>query len=259
MQSDVIQTKNIKLLNSTLLSNFSTIKAVFTTRHGGISKAPYHTANLAFHVGDNPQHVLANHDLLATQLDYNRNNLIHMRQIHSDIIFLVDEKMNFDTPPECDALITNKIDVPLMIMSADCTPILIYDPLHHAIGVVHAGRKGALNAILPKTIQAMHTEFESIIEKLFVILGPSIHGCCYEVNEMIAKECENKGYSNALIRKESKVFLDVNTILLMQLQTLNISNIEVIEECTACKHDEYFSYRADAQKTGRIAGIIVLQ
>lgn len=249
----------MKTVSPTLLASFSTITAAFTSRHGGISKAPYTDANLAFHVGDNPEDVVKNHDLLADKLGFNRHSLIHMRQIHSDRIVLVDETLNFDTPPECDALITNCTDTPLMVMSADCTGILIYDPIQKAIGAVHAGRSGALNAILPKTVEAMHQTFGSHKEDLHIVLGPSIGGCCYEINETIASECEEKGYSCALRREDKKLFLDVNTILLMQLKRLEIEKVEVIQECTSCHHDRYFSYRADQQHTGRIAGVIILR
>lgn len=249
----------MKTLTPSLLSPFSALTAHFTTRHGGVSSAPYESANLAFHVGDDPKDVIKNHDLLANALGYDRQTLIHMRQIHSDKIVLIDESFTFDTPPECDALITDKVDTPLMVMSADCTGILIYDPIQKVIAAVHAGRAGALEAILPKTVQKMEETFGSLAENLHIVLGPSIHGCCYEINEMIAKETEEKGYSEALRREQEKVFLDVNTILLKQLNALKIEKVEVCDHCTSCRCNEYFSYRADAQHTGRIAGVIILR
>lgn len=251
----------MKTLSPTLFSHFPRLDAVFTTRHGGVSHPPFNSANLAFHVGDNPDDVIKNHDLLAAQFNYNRNDLIHMRQIHSDKIIQIDPTFTFDSPPECDALITNYRNIPLMVMSADCTGILLYDPVHNAIGAIHAGRAGALDEILPKTIHAMQESFGTSKEELYIVLGPSIGGCCYEINETIALECEQKGYSKALRREKDKVFLTVNTILLQQLDALDIQQerIEVIEHCTACKNDEYFSYRADTQQTGRIAGLILLR
>lgn len=251
----------MKTIHSKLLTNFQDIHAFFTTRHGGVSKAPYSTANLAFHVGDNPDDVIQNHDCLAQSIGYHRPSLIHMRQIHSDKITLIDETHHFDTPPECDALITNRPNTPLMVMSADCTGILLYDPIQKAIGAVHAGRAGALNAILPKTIHKMGVMFGSLPQNLYAVLGPSIHGCCYEINENIAKETEAKGYIQALRKKEGKIFLDVNTILLQQLKEVGISSdqLEVINHCTSCRCKEYFSYRADQTHTGRIAGVIMLR
>jgi hypothetical protein len=237
------------------------LTACFTTRHGGTSQIPFDSLNLAFHVNDNPTDVHQNHLLLAKELGYDVNTLIYMRQIHSDSIVIVNEKMDFNSPPECDALITNRPNVPLMVMSADCTPILVYDSAHNAIAAIHAGRAGALNEILPKTLEAMKAEYGTIIGDVMVLLGPSIQRCCYEVNESIAYETAEKGYIDALHREDGRVFLDVNTILLIQLAILGIKkeNIEVIDKCTSCNHDTYFSYRADAQHTGRIAGVIMLR
>jgi len=251
----------MKTFTPSLLSPFTNVTAVFTTRHGGVSKVPYTSANLAFHVGDNPDDVVQNHDLLARSLGYERNRLIHMRQIHSDRIVVADETYTFDAPPECDALITNVQNTPLMVMSADCTPILVYDPLNRVIGAVHAGRAGALNAILPKTLERMAQIYGTAIDDVRISMGPSIHGCCYEINPDIAAEVEEKGYYEALRREGEKLFLDVNTVLRQQLSALNmpLKHIEIINECTACRHDTYFSYRADRQHTGRIAGVILLR
>lgn len=249
------------LLSSNLLSQYVHIRAHFTTRHGGVSCSPYGTLNLAFHVGDNPQNTLENHRILANKLEYNPKKLIHMRQIHSNSIIVVNSSMNFDTPPQCDALITNHTDVPLMVMSADCTPILLYDPINHAIGAVHAGRAGALNRILPLTLEAMEKNYNTALSDMKIVLGPSIQGCCYEINENIAHEVKEKGYKEALIRTKEKVSLDVNAILHMQLKEIGIASeqIESINQCTACNSHDFFSYRADAQYTGRIAGVIFLR
>lgn len=251
----------MKLIYPKLTTFFPNLTACFTTREGGVSSSPYQSLNLAFHVGDNPQDVTQNHDILASQLLYDRHNLVYMKQIHSDIIIQIDKSYNFDTPPLCDALITNATNIPLMVMSADCTPVLLYDPKNHAIGVVHAGRAGALSEILPKTIQQMCRSYGTELQHLSISLGPSIHGCCYEINKSIAQAVEKKGYPRALTKINKKLFLDVNTILLQQLNFLRVphANIEVIDHCTACQSDTYFSYRAHDQHTGRIAGIICLR
>lgn len=251
----------MRLLSSNLLSPYLHISAQFTTRHGGVSYSPYSTLNLAFHVGDNPENILKNHRILADTMGYDPQKLIHMRQIHSNSIIVVNSFMNFDTPPQCDALITNCIDVPLMVMSADCTPILLYDPINHAIGAVHAGRAGALNRILPMTLEAMEKNYATALSDIRIVFGPSIQGCCYEINENIAHEVREKGYAEALIRTKENISLDVNTILHLQLKALGIvsEQIETINQCTSCNCHDFFSYRADAQHTGRMAGVILLR
>jgi hypothetical protein len=258
-KSDSRYTHYMKTLPSIFLS--PSLLACFTTRYGGVSKYPFNTNNLAFHVGDDFADVVHNHELTAKILNYEHSHLVYMRQIHSDRIIIVNESMDFDHPPEGDALITNRPNIPLMVMGADCTPVLIHDPISGVIGCVHAGRAGALKEILPKTIHTMCKEYGARIDNLQVSLGPSIHGCCYEINETIANEVFSKKLEDALRREGEKVYLDVNTILHLQLNALGIKkeNIEVINECTSCNSATYFSYRANAGKTGRIAGIIMLR
>ncbi len=234
----------------------------YTTRHGGTSKPPFDTNNLAFHVGDDATLVEQNHALLAKQLGYDLGRLVHMRQIHSDIVVVVDpERHNFDNPPECDALVTDRPGIPLMVMTADCTPVLLFDPVHNVIAVAHAGRAGALKGIVPKTIGKMCSDFGSNIEDISVVLGPSIHGCCYEVGEKIAKEVTDEGYGSAVIAREGSYYLEVNAIIKKQLEGLGIQKekLEDINICNACENQDFFSYRADHQNTGRIAGVLMLK
>jgi len=252
----------MKTVNSDLLAKFPQITHVFTTRDGGVSKHPYLSNNLAFHVKDHKDDVLMNHQNMAKYLGYNYGKLVHMRQIHSDKIVIVDPTLhNFENPPECDALITNLPKIPLMVMTADCTPVLFYDPKQKVIAVAHAGRAGAIKGIVPKTIQKMCHEFDCHIQNITVVLGPSIGACCYEVGEKIAKEVTQSGYGLAIVYENGKYSLDVNTIIHHQLKNLgiNIKKIENLSICNACQNETYFSYRADKQKTGRFAGIIMLK
>lgn len=244
-----------------LLSKYTNLTFSFTTRKGGRSQKPYDNNNLAFHVGDKEEDVLRNHRMLARPLRYNPNALIYMRQIHSSKVHFVTKEDNFQNPPECDALITDQPNRPLMVMSADCIPILIYDTQKQAIAAVHAGRAGALNNILKSTLTAMKEQFKSKPEDLIVVLGPSIHVCCYEIGEALAKEIENGMYASALERRDSKVYLDLLKIVHSQLIELGVNeqHIEISDICTSCQHETYFSYRAEHQKTGRQAGLIMLK
>ena len=247
-------------MQSTLLSSFSTIRHIFTTRHGGVSNTPYNTHNLAFHVGDDPGDVNTNHLRLAQELDYDVNHLIHMRQIHSDKIIVINDSHRFDNPPECDAVITNRQNSPLMVMTADCTPVLLFDPKKKVIAAVHAGRSGAFKAIVSKTIAAMQSKFESESTDIIAVLGPSIHNCCYEIGKTIATNAEEKGFGYAVSVKDVRYYLDVNTILRQQLKASGIlqKHIEDLHLCTSCEKDAFFSYRAEEQVTGRMAAVILL-
>lgn len=249
-------------ITSPLLSPYRQIIHTFTTRHGGVSKPPFDTNNLAFHVGDDASDVLNNQHLLARKLGYDLDRLVHMRQIHSDRIVIVDPSAdNFEHPPECDALITDKPGVPLMVMTADCTPVLLFDHVRNVIAVVHAGRAGALKGIVPKTVKKMQQVFHCRPEDVLAVLGPSIHSCCYEVGETIAKEVDDAGFGYAVVEREDRFYLEVNAIIKRQLEKIGIreDNLDDLDICNACEHEAFFSYRADRQKTGRIAAVIMLR
>ena len=243
-----------------VLTHHHNLLASFTTRLGGVSLSPYGGFNVAFHVGDNPDHVRTNHETLATLLHYDRKKLVYMNQIHSDRVHILTDEDDFDHPPTCDALITHRPDTPLMVMSADCIPILVYDPEHLVIAAIHAGRAGALSAIVPKTLRTMGEEYGSRPHELHIAIGPSIQGCCYEINATIAHEVKRLGYVRALRYEGETIFLDVYTIVHQQLMTRGVLHIDVTQyHCSACQHETYFSYRADQQRTGRMGGVISLQ
>jgi YfiH family protein len=248
-------------LQSILLQNYPGVTHAFTTRREGVSKQPYNSNNLAFHVGDKEKDVLLNHAALAKALGYDLDALIHMRQIHSDRVVIVDETFTFDDPPECDALIAGIVNKPLMVMTADCTPLLLYDPHQHVIAAIHAGRAGAFKNIVAKSISKMREHFHSRPSDILAILGPSIGVCCYEVNETINDEAHALGLGYAMQKRQNKFYLDVNRILKAQLNASGVSyeHTEDLNRCTSCENNTFFSYRADGQQTGRMAGIIFMR
>lgn len=234
-----------------------TIIKKFTTKDGGRSTKPYNSLNLAFHVGDNKNTVLQNHKILSDQMGYNLNSLAHMQQIHSNIVKIVDKKDNFNTPYKCDALVTKLKGVPLMIMSADCTPLLFSDTKKGVIAVAHAGRMGAIKNIVKNTLDTMRDKFLCLSEDIEVDLGPAICQDCYEVGEEIAQELKSTPYYFAIKEENKHYYLDINSILIYQLEKEGIIKINNPKVCTSCDKN-YFSYRRDS-KTGRQAGIILIK
>jgi YfiH family protein len=249
------------MTTSPLLQNEPLLLHGFTDRLGGVSAAPYDALNLAYHVGDAPDAVDENHARLARELGYDPRRLVHMRQIHSDRVIRCTPEMGFDTRPECDALMTDIAHQPLMVMVADCTPVLLYDPVHRAVAAVHAGRAGALKNIVAKTIGAMHSAYGTDAGELLAVLGPSIHACCYEIGPEVAETVEKSGGGYALSSRDGRTYLDVNRILETQLKAAGVppSHIDTAGRCTSCRNDRLFSYRADRGTTGRQAGIIMLK
>ena len=240
----------MKIYQSKLLNNFTNVTHVFTTKESG---------NLAFHVNDDPIIVKINHQQLASELNYNQRTLVHMKQIHSDIVHIVQESDNFDNPPTCDALITDKLNTPLMVMVADCSPILFYDDKKKVIAAAHAGRQGAFKNIVKKVIESFIDIYDSNTNDIFVSIGASIGRCCYEVGSEIYEEAKELDLEYSMQKKDDSFYLDVSEILKTQLLASGVKeeNIEISSECSCCRNDTYFSYRADG-KTGRFSGVIIL-
>ena len=240
----------MQIYQTKLLNSFPCLKTYFTNRDDG---------NLAFHVGDKEERVVQNHKKLSKKLGYEYKNLVHMKQIHSNDVKIIERDDNFLNPPSCDALITNKKKKPLMVMVADCAPLLFYDDVTKTIAVAHAGRAGAFKNIVQKLVNSFVDDFHAKAENICVSVGANIKKCSYEVGEEIVKEAQNLHLSYAIEQRDAKYFLDINAILHAQLLEAGLQekNIEFSPECSYCSENSYFSYRREKQ-TGRFAGVIFL-
>ena len=240
----------MEFYHSKLLNSVSNVTHAFTSRSSG---------NLAFHVNDDVKDVAARHETVAKELNYDKKMLVHMKQIHSDIVHIITDNDNFKTPPTCDALITNKKNIPLMVMVADCSALLFYDKKQKVIAVAHAGRQGAFKNIVKNVINTFINDFNSKPQNIIVSIGASIGVCCYEVGEEIYEEAKKLNLEYAMQKRENRFYLDVSKILNSELLACGIKekNIEISKKCTSCQNDKYFSYRAEGI-TGRFAGIIKL-
>ncbi len=247
----------MRTFNSRLLAKYDDIKHAYTTRLNGCTAFGN---NLAYHVNDNPDYVDKNHKTLSKHMNYSLNRLVHMNQIHKDNIYIVDKTHDYANIPACDALITKEKKVPLMVMVADCIPILVYDPVNKIIAAVHAGRAGVFSEIIPKTINKMKNAFKSDPKHLLVSFGPSIQQCCYEVGYEIKIEAEKLDYTYAIKTENDNYYLDLIAIANQQLDKSGIqrNNIENSLYCTACNTDTFYSHRAERGKCGRFAGVIML-
>ena len=241
----------MQFYHSKLLNSISNLTHAFTTRKSG---------NLAFHVNDDARHVQTNHEQLAKALSYDKRTLVHMKQIHSDIVHVVNKEDNFFSPNECDALITNKKNIPLMVMVADCSAVLFYDKKLQVIAVAHAGRQGAFKNIIKNVINKMQNDFGSFGENILVSIGANIKDCCYEVGEDIFYEAKKLNLQYSFSKQKDSYFLNIDKILNKQLLACGIKqeNIEISKECNCCNSDKYYSYRANP-KTGRFSGVIMLK
>lgn len=217
-------------------------RLLFTARAGGKSEGEFDSLNLAQHVGDQSDIVQVNRHELTHLLSVKQ--LQFMEQVHGNEIALVTQEMK--TIPQADALITKERDIALVVMVADCLPVLI-DGVD-VIGAIHVGRRGMANGIVARTI----SEMKNVGGRDFIAhIGPGICGKCYEVSEPIYLEItSNLPNADAGYRK-----IDIRREVSRQLDALGVKTIN-INKCTL-ENEGYFSFRR-APKTGRQCGAIVL-
>jgi len=219
------------------------IISTFTTTDDG---------NIAFHVQDKPTNVENNRKIIAQKLNYDSDKLRYMNQVHGNNVEIVTSESSHCID-NCDGLITSEKNLPLMVMVADCIPILLSDRVQGVIAAVHAGRNSTFQKIVQVTIQKMQNEFGCKACDIEVELGPSIQKCCYEVSPELAQIVETSFGEQFVNRRD----IDLQGINKQQCEELGITNIKISQICTKCSNKPYYSYRLN-KRTGRFAGIIML-
>ena len=163
-----------------------TVPHCFTTRFGGVSTGHLGALNIGMHRGDEPENVEKNHEILACALGYDVKKTVLSHQVHSDVVRVVTEAdclgLDHHAYPECDGLITNTPGLALVVFTADCTPILLYDPVTGAVGAVHAGWRGTAMDIAGKAVRAMEKAFNCESKNIRAAIGPNIGMCCFETD-----------------------------------------------------------------------------
>ena len=158
---------------------------------------------------------------------------------------------------DCDALVTNKENIALVVSVADCVPVMLFDSVNKVIGVIHAGWRGTSEKITAKTIRAIKNKYGVEPENLRAYIGPSAGVCCYEVDKKIAGKFSNQ----AVFYKNNKIYLDLKMENMIQLSSEGVikANIQISKQCTICDSDIFFSYRREGKKAGRMLAVICLK
>lgn len=234
------------------------VRKVFTDRTGGESVGVYDSFNLGAHVGDDPAAVEANRCRLARAIGLDRGNLVFMEQIHSPTVTEVTrrelELAQVLQPIEAtDALVTTMKGVALVVLVADCVPVLLSDEAAGVIAAVHAGRMGARNGIVAKTIRRME-ELGAVPARIHALVGAAAAGEDYEVPADMAADVESKLPGSRTTTTAGTPGLDIRAGLTRQLLSLGVSSIDADPRSTITSSN-FFSYRRDG-KTGRQAGVV---
>jgi YfiH family protein len=259
------------LMKAGLLEQTGKVRHAFTTRYGGVSDGKFTSLNLAVNRGDRRENVLNNYRILCNALQTEPSRLVFSSQVHEDEVRIVtagDQKTDlFDAPPyNADGLITAEKELPLIIFTADCIPILLYGEDAKENGVaaaVHAGWRGTVMDIAGKAVRKMQSRFGVIPSSIRAAIGPGIGPCCFETGPEVLEEVRKLRLSNLTDFTQSiggKLHIDLKGLnrALLAAAGLGEENIEISDECTMCSSKKYWSHRATRGERGTQAAIICL-
>lgn len=239
----------------------------FSTRFGGVSEGHLASLNLGVHRGDRPKNVLENYRILGQAVGFAPKNTVFTKQIHSDIVERVGAAQRgrgliVPTEEGCDALVTDEAEVALTVFSADCTPVLLFDPVRRAIGAAHAGWRGTAAGIAAKTVEKMCREFGCEAENIRAAIGPCISQCCFETDADVpeAMRAALGAEAEAAIRPHGeKYYVNLKLLNAIWLRRAGVVRIDIADECTACAPQRFWSHRRVGNARGSLAAVIMLK
>ena len=237
----------------------------FTTRLGGVSTGALASLNIGIHRGDAPENVLKNYEILGNALGFDPKDTVLTKQVHGNTVLAVDGTdrgtglfRTQETP--CDGLITNTPGVALVVFTADCTPILLWDSVTGAVGAVHAGWRGTASAIAAEAVSQMEKQYGSRPENLFAAIGPNIGACCFETDRDVPDAMLNAFGPEAqkfITRTGEKYHVDLKGINAMVLNRAGVRHIDISTDCTACQNQRFWSHRITGGNRGSQGAVIV--
>ena len=236
----------------------------FTTRLGGVSTGMFASMNIGLHRGDTAENVTKNLQILADALGFDPKKLICTRQTHSDIVRCVTAAdylgIDHHDYPECDALVTAQPGVALKVFTADCTPILLHDPVTGAVGAAHAGWRGTAADIAGKTVRAMVENFGAKRSNIRAAIGPNIGWCCFETDADVPQamvEALGEVAQNHIRAQNGKYYVNLKAINAEFLRRAGVQHIDISDACTKCENTRFWSHRITGKNRGSQGAIIV--
>ena len=281
----------VPYLSFPVLEQFPFIRGGFSTRLGGVSEGIYASMNLGYGRGDSDENVTKNYERISESMGIDPKTLVLSHQVHKTNLRVVTKEdcgkgiYKEKDYSEIDGLVTNEPNIALVTAYADCVPLLFVDPVNKAIATSHAGWRGTVAKIGPKTIETMSEFYGTNPEELIVVIGPSICQDCYEVSKDVIDEFEKvipEKYQREVFPIQSEYYakkgnnynklndnLDdiedkyqlnlwrANQILLMQAG-MKKENIHISGVCTCCNSDLFHSHRASKGQRGSLSAFLTL-
>lgn len=248
---------NVFKYTSSKLDKYSNLAHGFFTRNGGVSTdlrfQSLNACNIAF--GDSDNNVTTNRKIISTELGFDPKNLYTVHQVHSSEVITITKEEKDTKHLKADAIVTNLSNVLLGIKTADCVPILFYDPQANIIGAAHSGWKGAISGIIDNTLLSMQNLGASI-SNIICAIGPCIQQISYEVDNnfytnFVTHNPTNRQYF--IPSKNTNHFMfNLPAYCANRLENLGIQNIDNLTIDTYSNPDMLFSYR---RATHEAAGI----
>jgi YfiH family protein len=236
-----------------IFSAFPQLISAESTRHGGVSQAPFASLNLGINTDDDDKNIAKNRRIFFEKLDISEAQFASSYQVHGDKVLVVIEGARTEG---FDALITNQSNVFVGVTVADCTPILIYDARNQAVGAVHAGWRGTVAQIALKALQTMQLTYGTKPSDCYAYVGTCIDECSFEVGEEVAEQFDKefKRFDSTL----GKYLIDLKRANAAQLSSFGIpdNQIEISPFSTITHNKDYFSYRLEKGQTGRMLAVI---
>ena len=251
------------MIKSKKLSKNKAIKHGFFNSNGGVSKNIYKSLNCGPGSNDNGANVKKNLNIVRKRISKSSQNIFLLNQIHSNKFVFIDNKYKSKIKPKADAIITDQINLPIAVLTADCVPILMFDKKRKMIAAVHAGWRGAYKNIAQKVIKFMFAK-GCTKENLIVAIGPCISMKNYEVKKKFKNNFTNKKKENQFFFKnhKNKIFFNLGNYIKNQVKLNQIRNIDQLNIDTFNKKNNFFSARRSLKYNhndyGRNISIIVI-
>ena len=236
------------------LSRYEEIRHEVFTRHGGVSGPPYDTLNVDHGVGDRPENVRTNLKIITSIM--NARQWFAMNQVHGNDIHLFQkgDSLKPSSVVTGDAIVSDIPYAALMVKSADCQAIILFDPGKKVVSNVHCGWRGNTSNIITRAVAQMTSNFQCRPSHILAGIGPSLGPCCAEF--ITYREIFPRTFERFMVRKNFFDLWEISRWQLMQAG-LQEENIEVAGLCTRCRTDLFYSYRAEG-RTGRFATVVML-
>src|SRR3989339_1372444 len=227
-----------------IFNPYKELIAVFSTRKGGYSLKPYDTLNLGFTTEDDSNKVKRNRILFFETLSLSESDSVTMTQVHGCDVLSVDKLGDAGIG---DGLMTNEKNIFLCGTFADCSAVVVFDPIQKVVGLFHAGWMGLVCEIIKKGIEKISKTYDVDVGNLLVGISPHIKSCCFEIKEDVASQFDSKFLKRS---KECGLYLNMEDVIVQQLcdMGVKVDNIEKSAFCTSCEEGLFYSYRRDKRE-----------